>query len=181
MLLAGTNPANGGVPNWNAKRITIMRMVLGAREFPVARLVDAFESRMCVSAWLGYGDALFLGFGDKVFPPTRRHERCAKPPFELQTNFADWRVEAAGTAHMLRAAHSLVGEGVMDWQLLERNGLRLAFTGAKVLTVSPWNAAEGISDAWCITSPDNRILAVATDGRVVIVDATQPVRDWFEA
>jgi hypothetical protein len=58
-------------------------------------------------------------------------------------------------------------------------GLRVTFTGEKTLTVVPWDVAEGLSDAWCVTAPDGRILAVATDGRVVVVDATLPISDWF--
>ncbi len=77
------------------------------------------------------------------------------------------------------AAESLVGEQVVSWELLKRNGLRVAFTGAKALTIMPWGTEEGLVDAWSVTSPDGRIVAVATNGRAVVVDTTLPVRDWF--
>ena len=156
------------------------------------RLRDAFLDRRCVSAWLGYGDVLFLGLGEDVLPVPGTGEGPASPPFKLNTNFAAWRVDGEVSAawtdsdsgsnrtQLKAAAESLVGERVIGWELLERMGLRLTFTAAKVLTVEPWPIEDGISDAWCIGSPDGRILAVATDGRVVVVDMHLPVRDWFD-
>jgi len=153
---------------------------------PVARLREAFAGRRCVSAWLGYGDVLFLGLGKDVLPERGDDGPPVEPPFELETNFADWLVEGPITlsadsdrARLEAAANSLVGEQVVTWELLERNGLRLTFTGAKVLTVVPWGEEDGLSDAWCVKSLDGRILAVATDGRAVVVDAALPIRDWF--
>jgi hypothetical protein len=149
------------------------------------RLRDAFLDRRCVSAWLGYGDVLFLGLGED--PPSTGET----PPFKLNTNFAKWRVDGNVSAawsdsgsnrtQLEAAVESLVGERVIGWELLARMGLRLTFTAAKVLTVEPWPIEAGISDAWCIGSPDGQILAVATDGRVVVVDVNLPVRDWFDA
>jgi hypothetical protein len=84
-------------------------------------------------------------------------------------------------AQLEAAARSLVGERVVSWELLESKCLRLSFRGAKILTVLPWDPADGLSDAWCVRSLDGRILAVATDGRVVVVEAALPVRDWFDS
>jgi len=154
---------------------------------PAAHLHKALDGKRCVSAWLGHGNVLFLGFDQDVLLERGEDGRRSKPSFELETNFADWSVEGAMTtssAHSTRAdldaaAESLVGEQVVSWELLKRNGLRVAFTAAKVLTVMPWRAEEGLVDAWSVTSPDGRIVAVATDGRAVVVNATLPVRDWF--
>jgi hypothetical protein len=159
----------------------------GSHRISVARLREAFNGHRCVSAWLGYGDALFLGLGQDVITERGGDGRRVRPPFELKTNFADWLVEGpmtAGSADSDRAAleaaaESLVDEQVASWELLERQRLRLTFTGAKVLTIVPWDVVDGLSDAWCMKAPDGRILAVATDGRAVVVDAALPIRDWF--
>lgn len=64
----------------------------------LARLRDAF-SHPCVSAWLGHAEVLFLGFGDAAFR-ARSHEGAPrqKSPYELETNFAAWRVEGPVSA-----------------------------------------------------------------------------------
>jgi hypothetical protein len=150
-------------------------------------LHDAFDGRRCVSAWLGYGDPLFLGLGEDVLPERGDDGQRIRPPFELVTNFANWYINGPMTtvsantnrSQLEAAAESLVGEKVVRWELIESKGLRVTFTGEKTITVVPWDVAEGLSDAWCVKSPDGHILAVATDGRVVVFDATLPVRDWF--
>jgi hypothetical protein len=160
------------------------------QEEQLARLRDAFSHR-CVSAWLGYGDVLFLGFGEHVMPRVRTGERHARPPYELSSNFASWRVEGPVAARwtdegspteradLTAAAESLVGERVLAWELLDRLALRLVFTGSKVLVVEPWRTYDGIDEAWSLTAPDDLILAVSNDGRTIIVPAETPVRDWF--
>ncbi len=158
-------------------------------EEQLARLRDALSHR-CVSAWLGYADVLFLGFGEHVVAP-QAGERRARPPYGLDSNFASWRVEGpvaaqwtdegspTERAELTAAAESLIGERVEAWELLDRVALRLVFTGSKVLVVEPWPASDGISDAWSLSAPDQRILAVSNDGRIVIVPAETPIRDWF--
>lgn len=121
----------------------------------LVRLRDAFSHR-CTSAWLGHGEVLFLRFGEH----------------ELETNFATWRVTPRG-------AESLVGESVESCDLIDRLGLRLVLTGSKVLVVEPWPTSDGISDAWSLSGPDRQILAVSNDGRIVIIAASTPIRDWF--
>jgi hypothetical protein len=34
----------------------------------------------------------------------------------------------------------------------------------------PWDVADGLADAWTLTALDGQILAVETDGRVVVLD-----------
>jgi hypothetical protein len=156
----------------------------------LARLREAFSHR-CVSAWLGYGDVLFLGFGEHVMQRVRAGERRAHPPYELNSNFASWRVEgpvaaqwtdegsATERADLTVAAKSLIGARVEGWELLDRLGLRLVLIGAKVLVVEPWPTSDGIGDAWSLSAPDQRILAVSNDGRTIVVSAETPVSDWF--
>lgn len=160
------------------------------QEEQLVRLRDAFSHR-CVSAWLGYADVLFLGFGEHVLPRPQAGERHARPPYGLDSNFASWRVEGpvaaqwtdegspTERAELTAAAESLVGERVEAWELLDRLGLRLVFTGSKVLVVEPWPTSDGIGDAWSLSAPDQRILAVSNDRRIIIVPAETPIRDWF--
>src|SRR4029077_4969873 len=58
-------------------------------EFAV-RMSAAFAERRCVSAWLGHGHGRFLGFGDVVIADRSADGSCPEPPFELETNFAEW-------------------------------------------------------------------------------------------
>ena len=47
---------------------------------PIARLCGAFEGRRCVSAWLGYGDVLYLGLGHDLITGRNsegRHSQAA--------------------------------------------------------------------------------------------------------
>jgi hypothetical protein len=157
---------------------------------PATRLNDAFSGRRCVSAWLGHGEVLFLGFGDSVLPARDSEGERSIPPFELETHFADWSLEGPNTTvpsdsnrrGLEAAAESLIGERVVSWNLLENNQLSLTFAGEKVLSVIPWRAADGLSEAWSVGSADDGfILAVSTDGRVVVVNSSLPVRDWFHA
>lgn len=157
-------------------------------EDQLARLHDAFSHR-CVSAWLGYGDILFLGFGEQVLPPVQPGERHPRPAYELQSNFATWRVEgpvaaqsideATERADLTAAAESLVGERVVAWELLDRLGLRMVLTSSKVLVVEPSPRSKGVADAWSLTAPDRRVLAVSNDGRAIVVPVEMPVCDWF--
>jgi hypothetical protein len=77
------------------------------------------------------------------------------------------------------AAESLLNEKVMSCEVAQRTRLRISFTGRKLLAVDSWAVTEGLADSWCLKLPDGRILAVATDGRFLVVDASVPVRDWF--
>lgn len=156
-----------------------------------ARLNDAFNGRRCVSAWLGHGEVLFLGFGERVLPVRDSEGGRSKPQFELETNFAVWGVagpninvssepEETDRHSLEAAAESLIGEQIVSWTLRPSNLLSLTFTGKKMLNVIPWELADGLSDAWSVESAnDGLIFAVATDGRNVVVNASLPVKDWF--
>jgi len=57
----------------------------------------AFRDHLVVQAWLGYAQVLFCGFGnDPIQLPAG--ERHFQPPFELQTNYADWTVIKDGAS-----------------------------------------------------------------------------------
>ena len=155
------------------------------------RILQALEGRRCVSAWLGHGDALFLGIDDEALRVPQPGDAQPRAPIELETNYAAWSVEGpvsatwtdseseAESAQLRAAAESLVGERVVGWELLERLALRVEFSGNKVLTVQPWPVSDGVSDAWSLRSTDKHILAISNDGRMVVVDETLPIQDWF--
>jgi hypothetical protein len=153
----------------------------------LVRLDEALAGRRCVSAWLGYGEVLFLGFGEEVLPERDADGRHPSPPFQLATNFADWSVAGAVVAasaeservDLEAAAASLVGQRVVAGEALEGNRLRIEFAQGQLFVVGPWGVEEGLSDAWSVQSPDGRLLAVATDGRAVVVEARRPINEWF--
>lgn len=163
----------------------------------LARLADAFAYR-CTSAWLGYGTPLFLGFGGDELPSRvpivlPSGKSYVRPPYGLDTSYAAWRVEGPITARwaddddsteaaqlLEAAAESLIGERVLSWTVLPDGiGLQVTFTGSKTLTIEPWPIADGIDAAWSLHAPDEQILAMANDGRTVVVSADLPIRDWF--
>lgn len=163
---------------------------MAIEEEQLARLRDAFSHR-CVSAWLGYREVLFLGFGERVTPRMGAGDRDVCALYELETNFASWRVEGpvaaqwtdeyspTQRAHLTAAAESLIGESVESWELLDRLALRLVFTGSKALVIEPWPSSDGVGDAWSLAAPDEGIFAVSTNGRTVIVAGETPVSELF--
>jgi hypothetical protein len=149
-------------------------------------LTEALSGRTCSSAWLGYGDVLFLGFGNVSFAevPPRIH---GTPEYKVQTNFADWTMETVGPPGAVlepeqakQAVHSLVGKSVTGWRLIDGHGFQIEFDVALRLRVVPWTDADSTdTDAWCVGLPGNRVVAVSCDGRVASVDSREPIRDWF--
>ena len=156
-----------------------------------SRILGELVGRRCVAAWLGHGDVLFLDIGDEVPPAPEPGEPRPRAPVSLATNYAAWSIDgpvrgtwtdseaAAESAQLQAAAESLVGERIVGWQLRDRLALRVEFSRNKVLTVQPWPTSDGVSDAWCLSSIDKRILAASNDGRMVVVDEGLPIRDWF--
>jgi hypothetical protein len=157
-------------------------------QFSIDRLRAAFDSRRCVTAWLGYGEVLFLGFGDAVLPEFDESQHRTEPPYELETHFADWSIQSGGQersrdserAQCESAASSLVGQEVAGWELFDRLGLKIRF-GGSLLTIRPSRESDSVpsEDAWCLRAPDCRILAVSNDDRFSVVDADFPINHWF--
>jgi hypothetical protein len=157
-------------------------------------LSEALSGRICSYAWLGYGNPLFLGFG-KVSQESITLSRGTfdhrVAEYKVTTNFADWSLETLGPAASMilmdmdqaeHAVKALEGKQVLRWQLIEGHGLQIEFEGRLRLRVVPWKDAESAdsdSDAWCVSLPGNRVVAVSCDGRVAAVDSRVPTRDWF--
>jgi hypothetical protein len=154
-----------------------------------AALAEALDRRQCVSAWLGHGTALFLGLGTAVLADRDEDGRRTRPPYEVQTNLADWTVGWQGgpvvndndRPRAETAAQSLVGRPVAGWNLSDDATLSVRFHGGLVLTVAPMNDGESADKtAWWVCLPGGRIVAVACDGRVVAADSRRATCDWFE-
>jgi hypothetical protein len=141
-----------------------------------------------VSAWLGYGDPLFLQFvrtsGTRSDAAKTDATGC-----KLDTNFATWSVEGTINGHQERdtrirlesACQSLLGAVVHEVEVSEDGRLTLRFDRCRVLTVAPWLLDDGLSDAWSLTLCDEKILAVSNAGQIAIVERHVPIRDWFVA
>ena len=155
-------------------------------------LSEALSGRTCSYAWLGHGNPLFLGFG-KVSQESITLSRATfnhrVAEYQVNTNFADWSHETVGTAASMiqmdmdqaeQAVKALEGKQVLRWQLIEGHGLQIEFEGGLRLRVVPWTDSDcADSDAWCVSLPGNRVVAMSCDGRVAAVDSRLPIRDWF--
>ena len=105
---------------------------------------EALSGHRCVSGWLGYGNALFLGFGSQPIPARRIDGRRSSPPYELQTSIAIWRVignivasceDERGLAE--EAIQALIGLSVAGWQLSDNSGLEIEFVDRWRLDIAP--------------------------------------------
>src|SRR5262245_4833353 len=131
-----------------------------------AALTEALDRRLCVSAWVGHPSVLFLGLGTGVIAERHADGTRPRPPFELQTNFAEWSVQSpqgpvitdADRAEAEIAARALIGRPVMSWQLAEDHTLRVQFYGGAILTVAPMSEASSPDKAaWWVCLPGGRV------------------------
>jgi hypothetical protein len=135
-------------------------------------LAEALSGHRCVSAWLGYGEPLFMGFASELLPD-RGFDRQPEPPYELQTNFADWHLTApdGGPA----AINDALGWFVSGWQLPAPGHLTIQFAGGARLRVVPWSENR---EAWSLVLPGRRFVEVCCDGRVRAGRTDEPIRPW---
>jgi len=142
----------------------------------VAALVDlAVSGRRCVQAWLGFGEVLFMGFGEQVLNPVGRGQRHPKPAYELQTNFANWQVShnaaVVGTADSERGLAQksvalFVGQPVLSWTFAEGlTGLRIVFEGRYALDVTALSDLDVVDKAaWLVRDPNGVYAQVSCRG-----------------
>jgi hypothetical protein len=151
-------------------------------------LVEAVSGHRCVSGWLGRGNALFLGFGDSPLPPFAADGYRVKPPYQLETNFADWCVRREGRETgsaedrtiAERAIQGLIGHAVKGWELGDDFGLRIDFGDGSQLQLTPWRDEDRRgTDAWLVCLPEGWIVAVSCGGQAVRVPRSLPIREWF--
>lgn len=145
-------------------------------------VAEALSGHRCVSAWLGYGNALFLGFGVQPVPPRDPEGHRTAPPYELQTSTAGWRVgglvaaSSDGTREPAeRAVAELIGRQVVCWRLNDRRGLHVEFAGGWLLEVVPPPEDDPEFDEWWFCLPGSRYVGVGSGGRVVAGRSDRPV------
>lgn len=153
----------------------------------VRELVESeLRRRTLIAAWLGYGEPLFLEFVRDSRPDTResnvQSDKC-----KLETNFATWSIEGPinGTSDsdsrecLESASQSLIGANICDLEISVDAILTVRFDGVRLLKIVPWPVADGLSDAWSLSLPDDRILAASNAGQFAIFEKDVPIRDWF--
>jgi hypothetical protein len=154
-----------------------------------AALAEALDLRKCVSAWLGQGNVLFLGTGITVLAERDADGRRLTPPYELQSNHAEWTIESATRKVVVHqdhedaeaAARALVGRPVIGWKLAGRHALRIKFHGGPLLTIRPMtDAALTGQSAWWVCLPGGRTVTVTCDARVVATDSRRDTCDWLK-
>lgn len=150
-------------------------------------LDTAINGRLCVQAWLGYAQVLFIGFGDGVLPPMQPGEGHMRPKYELQTSFADWQVEDGSDVIATAddeydvaeaAAQKLVGHRVVDWRHIgDSAGLEIAFEGGLKLVITPMSDSEKSvlhEEAWHLRMPDEYYRCVRWDLTAFVLHRDEP-------
>jgi hypothetical protein len=143
------------------------------------------RNRLCVQAWLGHGEVLFLGFGDEVIPPISPGQRHPTPPYELQTEFADWKVEERGEVRgtgddpreqAVDACEALVGHRAIDWHLDDtRFHLTIRFDSDLCLEVLPLVDEDVLGhSAWMLLTPAHEYFHVRCGGDLIVLHENEP-------
>ena len=145
----------------------------------------ALQDNLCVQAWLGYAETLFLGFGNTIMPHTPFGQSHPHPPFELHTHCADWVIRSAqgviGTNENERrqaeeAANQLVGRRIVGWHFPEaltnltvhfEGDFMLSLTGPSISALSPEDRDE---DAWTCTTAQGKYYTISCSGELAITD-----------
>jgi hypothetical protein len=138
-------------------------------------VAEALSGHRCVSAWLGYGNALFLGFGPERLAPLTPDGQRSLPPFELQTSMADWRVGSVSCEDEResaeRAIAELVDRPVTGWRLSNGRSLTIEFSGGRALQVGPPDEAVPDLDEWWFCLPGSRFVGVDGEGQIISGDS----------
>src|SRR5262245_12536503 len=151
-------------------------------------VAEALDGHRCASGWLGYANVLFLGFGDAPIPSRTDDSRQSGPPYEVNANRSDWRIDGDGLAASAdddrepaeQAVTALIGRPVVGWSLGPGHALTVTFDRGLTLRVVPWTDPEEARwDAWSVALP-GRLVAVSCGGQVAAVDPECPVGQWFD-
>ena len=140
---------------------------------------ECLDGKLCVQAWLGYGSAIFIGFGDQVIPGPAPNDKHPRPLYELQTLFAKWQVEGpAGVMAtwedesdevITAAIEALVGRRVISWQREhEQQALTIKFEAGLSLCLAPYLYEEDPESGawWFVLAEDDKVIGVNSDKSV---------------
>lgn len=146
-----------------------------------AVIETAVKDRLCVQAWLGHGDVLFLGFGEQILPPVILGKagtgiKQPKPPYQIRTDLANWWIEdrtgILGSSYdderAWEAASFLVGRRASKWQFLHPTwGLHVELEGEVSLKIEPYTTSDDPDgDAWSVRDPDGFYSHITRNGRI---------------
>lgn len=136
----------------------------------------AIKDRLCVQAWLGYANTLFVGFGDTVMVSPEPRERHQIPPYEVHLDQCDWWVEGPmgelGRSDEARAtaeatACLLVGQRAMRWRLDGPSFLlSIGFERDMWLRMAPYPGNGKDGTAWHIRMQDGSRRVVDWNGTI---------------
>lgn len=147
-------------------------------------LTTALTGHRCVSGWLGYGRVLFLGFGPSVIPPINSDGRHSKPPYELTTDLAGWRIRGGFGADSddthdkaTAAVSALIGRPVCNWHVKDSRSLHVEFDdGWSIDVVPPSNIDPDDRDLseWYFFLPGHRYVGIGAGGGAVAGRTDRP-------
>jgi hypothetical protein len=139
----------------------------------------------CVQSWLGYGEILYLGFGEELLPPPSGRRGEHEPPYQLRTSFSDWIVEersqVRGTGDDPRdrafdTCQLLLGKRAIDCRLDTATWtLTVSFEDDLVLKVIPLTDADlHGEEAWCFRTPAREYLTACCGGDLLLIYGHEP-------
>lgn len=153
------------------------------------RLAEVLNHRYCVQAWLGYGNPLFLGFGEDVLPPIQRGRNA--PPLRKQRQakyrfkslMSDWWLDNENgnigwseddESTSDAAIAQIVGRRVIGWRIIEEIvGININFEGGLTLRIKPYPESE-FPDAWGVRTPDRYLCIMRRDRKIYRIHAKTP-------
>jgi hypothetical protein len=135
----------------------------------------ALDGHRCVTAWLGYGNVLFLGFGPDVLSERASDGSRTIPPYEIQSSLADWNIGGAGGGDDDRQTarstiETLIGTAISGWSLSSDGSLRIDFSNGLTLELAPSYDAESSLDQWWLSEPATTYIGIGGNGQVVAGD-----------
>ena len=155
-------------------------------------LDSAIVGRLCVQAWLGHGDAMFLGLGGEVSPPPTpcssptgiSYLRHHQPDYELQTYSSDWilrdgdtiRASSFDDPKAREGCTSLLGLKALAWHFLHPSwGISVTFDSGILFEVLPYkDGRDADSDAWGLRGPGGLYSIIRLNGECYTVSGDQP-------
>lgn len=144
------------------------------------RLISELEAaingeNVCVQAWLGIADVLFVGFGTEVLAPVPPKGKHPIPPYEINTNLSHWTVykkfQVVGSSHddprARAASDTLVGKTALTFLLSpDLRHLRIEFSEGIALEIIPYEKVKDDRDdfrVWDLRLTDGQYLIVRND------------------